>query len=203
MRLSTFAKECPHSSRSSVAERPVGEWGRVGEVHWKVLLCQLLRHHLCCDKFAAVQDLGIDVRRGGDGAVAQHDGDYLEVDAGGQHEGGIRMAQRMQGNVWERGICNERFELAFRVIVVHVVAASGGEHHLGMWERLPGGEAFVPQLGLFFLLSEKHLSGFCTHEDPSDAVPRLRRREPMFRGNIRQVVTNVDDALVKVYVFPP
>ena len=152
MRLSTFAKECPHSSRSSVAERPVGEWGRVGEVHWKVLLCQLLRHHLCCDKFAAVQDLGIDVRRGGDGAVAQHDGDYLEVDAGGQHEGGIRMAQRMQGNVWERGTCNERFELAFRVIVVHVVSVLRRKDHLPVGKLFPVTKASVPGFCLFLLL---------------------------------------------------
>lgn len=88
-----------YSSRSSVAERPVGEWGRVGEVHWKVLLCQLLRHHLCRGKFTAVQDIGVDVRGHRDRTVAEEGGDYLEVDSGGEHQSCIRVTKRMQRDV--------------------------------------------------------------------------------------------------------
>ena len=66
-----------------------------------VIKFQLLRHHLRRSQFAAVQDVSVYVRGHGDRAVAEKGGDHFEVDAAGQHEGGVGMAEGVQSDVGE------------------------------------------------------------------------------------------------------
>ena len=108
----------------------------------------------------------------------------------------------VESDVRKAGVGDKRFEFPFRVIVIHVSTSGGGEHHFRMREGLSGGLCGVPKSALFAPLAQKQALDFATHSKLADTALRFGRGQPVAGCHIRQVLTDMEDAFFKIYIFP-
>ncbi len=149
-------------------------------------------------QFGPVQNVCVEVCRGGDGTVPQQSGHHFEVHAVGQEQGGVRVAQAVQGQVREGCVLHELLELPFHVVVVYILSGGGGEYHLRVFKVL----AALDLQALLVPLLFQQASHVLAHRQLADRGPRLGGRKRVLAGHVRQVPPHVDDAPREVYVFP-
>ena len=127
--------------------------------------------------------------------------DDLQVYARREHQRSVRMPQGVQGNVRKGSVGDELLELPFCVVVVDEVAFGGGKDDFGMREVFETACVFDPELLSLLLLKQESFHLF-THIDLPYTILRFRRVQPVFASDVREVPTDVDEVLFKVYIYP-
>ena len=133
--------------------------------------------------------------------MPEQSGHDLQVHTCGEHQRRVRVAKGVQGNVRKGSVGDELLELPFCVIVVDEVAFGGGKDDFRMREVFETACVFDPELLSLLLLKQESFHLF-THIDLPYAVLRFRRVQPVFAPDVREVPTDVDEVLFKVYIYP-
>ena len=127
--------------------------------------------------------------------------DHLQVHARREHQRRVRVPQGVQGNVRKRSVGDELLELPFGIVVVDEMTLRCCEYHLRVREMFQPANVFDPVFLPLLLTSQKCLHLF-THIDLPYTILRLRCVQPVLALHVREVPTDVDEVLFKVYIYP-